>query len=80
MGIDVESTCSRDQDQNHFIDGQEWTDGDTFQDKVCYDCLKPFCDNPNCSLRICSKCGKDYCAKNVFQLSGRYICVLSVGL
>ena len=80
----IRGTFSRGHDQNHFIDGEEWTDGDdTFQDKVCYDCLKPFCDNPNCSFVFAPNVEK-ITAENVFQyqpvMPVRTICVLSVGL
>ena len=55
----------------------------TASSQSVFSSTKPFCDNPKCSLRICSKCGKDYCKKNVFQyqpvMPVRTICVLSVG-
>lgn len=44
----------------HLVRGG-WIWVDTFQDRVCYDCLKPFCGESNCSLHICIKCYKDCC-------------------
>ena len=39
-----------------------------YQNKVCHDCLKPFCekrqciaDNGSSFLKFCNHCGKDYC-------------------
>jgi hypothetical protein len=51
---------------NENMEGEEWitTDGSSsrFQEKVCYDCLRPFCSDCGPGfVSFCTSCNKHYC-------------------
>ena len=43
------------------MEGQPWITG-TYQNNVCYSCLKQFCNGDGCDVQFCRMCKKDFCS------------------